>query len=115
MKVGFIGIGQMGSGMAANLLRAGQTVTVYNRSAEKTKPLAAKGATVAAKPRDACHDDAVFTMLANDEAVTAIALGKDGIVDSMTGDAVHISSSTISVALAVRLRQALGQRHADRA
>jgi 3-hydroxyisobutyrate dehydrogenase-like beta-hydroxyacid dehydrogenase len=110
MKVGFIGIGQMGSGMAANLLRAGQTLTVYNRSPEKTKPLAAKGAMVAAKPSDACHGDAVFTMLANDEVLAAIAFGKEGIVDSMTGGAVHISSSTISVALAERLTEAHARR-----
>ncbi|MEP9373205.1 NAD(P)-dependent oxidoreductase [Mesorhizobium sp. KR1-2] len=110
MKVGFIGIGQMGSGMASNLLRAGQTVTVYNRSPEKAKPLVTMGASLAAKPGDACRGDAVFTMLANDEAVTALAFGKDGIIDSMTGGAVHISSSTISLALIERLTEAHARR-----
>lgn len=110
MKVGFIGIGQMGSGMAANLLKAGHTVTVYNRNPEKTKPLAGKGASVAAKPSEACHGDAVFTMLTDDEAVTSIALGKDGIAESLAGGAVHISSSTISVALAERLAEAHARR-----
>ena len=110
MKVGFIGIGQMGAGMAANLLKAGHTVTVYNRNPEKTKPLAGKGASVAAKPSEACHGDAVFTMLTDDEAVTSIVLGKEGIVESLAGGAVHISSSTISVALAERLAEAHARR-----
>lgn len=63
MRVGFIGLGQMGSGMAANLLEAGHEVTVYNRSPEKTKLLLEKGAKAAARVSDACDGVAVFTML----------------------------------------------------
>ena len=71
MQVGFIGLGQMGARMAANLLAAGHEVTVYNRSPDKAQPLAAQGATVAANVADACQGQAVLTMLADDAAVTA--------------------------------------------
>ena len=67
MKVGFIGLGQMGAGMAANLLNAGHEVTVYNRTRAKAEPLVKGGAKEAATIADACRGDAVFTMLANDD------------------------------------------------
>jgi 3-hydroxyisobutyrate dehydrogenase-like beta-hydroxyacid dehydrogenase len=106
MQVGFIGLGQMGSGIAANLLQAGHAVSVYNRTRAKAEPLAAKGATIAATVADACKGDAVFTMLANDEAVEAVVFGADGILASLPKGATHISSSTISVALSKRLAAA---------
>ena len=65
MNVGFIGLGHMGSGMAANLVKAGHTVTVYNRTPERTEPLVALGAKAAKNLAEACKGDAVFTMLAN--------------------------------------------------
>lgn len=110
MKVGIIGLGQMGSGMAASLVKAGHTVTVYNRTPARAQALAKLGATVAATPGDACKGDAVFTMLANDDAVTDIAFAKGGLVDSLAGGSVHISSSTISVALSERLTEAHAKR-----
>jgi len=106
MKVGIIGLGQMGSGMAASLLKAEQSVTVYNRSPAKAEPLARRGATVAASIADACKGDAVFTMLANDDAVAETVFSKGGLIDSLASGAVHISSSTISVALAGQLTDA---------
>jgi NAD binding domain of 6-phosphogluconate dehydrogenase len=75
MRVGFIGLGRMGSGMAANLVRAGHEVTVYNRSPAKAEALVALGAKAAASVVEACRGDAVMTMLANDEAVASVALG----------------------------------------
>lgn len=114
MQVGFIGLGHMGSGMATSLIRAGHEVTVYNRTRAKAEPLAALGAKVAASIADACRGDAVVTMLANDEAAESITLGKGGIVDSLARDAIHISSSTISVDLSRRLEAAhrkAGQRY----
>src|SRR5215471_8868545 len=66
MKVGFIGLGHMGSGMAANLLRAGHEVTVFNRSADKRRPLIDLGAREATKVADACTGEVVITMLAED-------------------------------------------------
>jgi 3-hydroxyisobutyrate dehydrogenase-like beta-hydroxyacid dehydrogenase len=106
MKVGFIGVGHMGAGMAANLLNAGHEVTVYNRTRAKVEALATQGAEVAATIADACRGEAVFTMLANDDVVEAVALGKDGILENLSAGAIHISSSTISVGLAERLAAA---------
>jgi 3-hydroxyisobutyrate dehydrogenase-like beta-hydroxyacid dehydrogenase len=106
MKIGFIGLGQMGAGMAARLLQAGHAVTVYNRSPEKMQPLRDLGAKMAARVSDACAGVAVFTMLANDEAVENVVLGEDGVLRHLGKGAVHISSSTISVALSERLAAA---------
>lgn len=119
MRVGFIGLGRMGSGMAADLLRAGHEVTVYNRTPDKADALAAEGAKVAASIADACRGEegrgeAVFTMLSNDEAVESVVFGDGGILASLPKGAIHISSSTISVALSDRLTAAhamAGQRY----
>lgn len=113
MNVGFIGLGRMGAGMAANLLKAGHEVTVYNRTPDKAAALMAQGAKAASRVADACRGEAVVTMLANDEAVESVAFGTDGIVASLPAGAMHVSSSTISVALSERLTQAharAGQR-----
>jgi 3-hydroxyisobutyrate dehydrogenase-like beta-hydroxyacid dehydrogenase len=106
MSVGFIELGRMGAGMAANLLKAGHDVTVYNRTPAKAKMLIAHGAKGAASVSDACRGDAVLTMLADDAAVESIVLGRDGVIASLPAGALHISSSTISVALAQRLTEA---------
>src|SRR4051794_1347640 len=103
MKVGFIGLGRMGAGMAANLLKAGHEVTVYNRTQAKTDELVAQRANAAAGISDACRGDAVMTMLANDEAVESVVYGDQGVLASLPKGAIHISSSTISVALSERL------------
>jgi 3-hydroxyisobutyrate dehydrogenase-like beta-hydroxyacid dehydrogenase len=113
MKIGFIGSGHMGAGMAANLLKAGHEVSVYNRTQAKADGLVAQGAKAVASVSDACRGEAVITMLANDDAVESIVFGEDGIIDSLPEGATHISSSTISVALSERLAAAhanAGQR-----
>lgn len=113
MHVGCIGLGHMGSGMAANILGAGHVVTVYNRTAAKTEPLAASGATVARTIGEACGGEVVLTMLANDEAVREVAYGQGGLIASLGKGALHIASSTISPALSRQLaadHQAAGQR-----
>src|SRR5260370_18718179 len=102
MKVGFIGIGRMGAGMAANLLKAGHEVTVYNRTRAKAEALMREGAKEAATIADACRGDAVFTMLANDNAVEDVVFGEHGILDSLRPGAIHISSTTTSVGLPER-------------
>jgi 3-hydroxyisobutyrate dehydrogenase-like beta-hydroxyacid dehydrogenase len=102
MRVGFIGLGKMGAGMAANLLKAGHEVTVYNRSPEKMAPLVELGANAARHVAGACGGEAVMTMLADDRAVESVAFGDGGIVASLPRGALHISSSTISVALSRR-------------
>jgi 3-hydroxyisobutyrate dehydrogenase-like beta-hydroxyacid dehydrogenase len=103
MDVGFIGLGRMGAGMAANLLKAGHQVTVYNRTRAKAEALMALGARVSADVSGACKGQAVFTMLADDEAAENVAAAPGGILESLAPSAVHISSSTISVELSERL------------
>jgi 3-hydroxyisobutyrate dehydrogenase-like beta-hydroxyacid dehydrogenase len=105
MDVGFIGLGQMGAGMAANLVKAGHRVTVFNRTAAKAEPLVSLGAKATARVADTCHGDAVFTMLANDEAVEGVTFGENGIMANLAAGALHISCSTISTAFADRLAQ----------
>ncbi|OMB80689.1 NAD(P)-dependent oxidoreductase [Mycolicibacterium conceptionense] len=109
MKIGFIGLGNMGAAMAANLLSAGHEVTAYNRSPDKVAALVARGARPAASVAEACQGDAVITMLANDTAVEAVTFGDHGILASLPEEAIHVSSSTVSTELAERLAQA----HAD--
>jgi len=113
MRVGCIGLGHMGSGMAANIMRAGHAVTVYNRTEAKTAPLAAQGARVAASIAEACGGDAVLTMLSNDDAVREVVYGRGGLLATLGKGALHIASSTISPALSRQLaadHQAAGQR-----
>lgn len=111
MKIAFIGLGRMGLGMARNLLRAGHTVAVFNRSREKAEALAASGARVASSPADACRDaEVVMTMVADDHAVEQIVFGNDGIALAMENNCVHVSHSTISTALARKLTAEHAQR-----
>jgi 3-hydroxyisobutyrate dehydrogenase-like beta-hydroxyacid dehydrogenase len=113
MKLGFLGLGQMGIGMAANLIKSGHQVTVYNRTKGKAGALLEQGATEAATIADACHGDAVLTMVADDKALRAFAFGESGIIATLPKNAIHISCSTISVALSEELTEAhakAGQR-----
>lgn len=109
MDIGFIGLGNMGSGMAANLLKAGHRVTAYNRSQDKVDALVGDGAQPAKTVAQACGGEAVVSMLSNDDAVEAVTFGADGILANLAEGATHVSSSTISVELATRLAAA----HAD--
>src|SRR6185437_15907143 len=111
MKVAFLGLGNMGAGMAKNLLRAGHEVTVYNRSREKAEAFAKEGARVAASPGEACRDcEAAMTMLSDDAALEQVVFGEDGMAGTLPRGAVHVSSSTIGTALARRLTEAHGER-----
>ncbi|MGO9380909.1 MAG: NAD(P)-dependent oxidoreductase [Mycobacterium sp.] len=119
MDIGFIGLGNMGRGMAGNLVKAGHRVTVYNRSPDKAEALVQLGATTARTVAEACRGEVVFTMLSDDQAVEAVTFGHpdfgDGIVAALAPGATHVSSSTISVALSQRLAAThaeAGQRYA---
>jgi 3-hydroxyisobutyrate dehydrogenase-like beta-hydroxyacid dehydrogenase len=105
-KIGFIGLGRMGAGMAARLLRAGCEVTVYNRTPGKAQALVEAGAHAAQREADACRGDAVITMLADDGAVEEMVFGESGVLQSLGKGAAHISMSTISMALSERLTAA---------
>jgi len=101
----------MGMGMARNLLRAGHSLAVYNRSRAKAEALANEGVRVASSPADACQDaEAVMTMVADDEALQQIVFGNVGIASAMTKSFIHLSHSTISTALARRLTAEHAQR-----
>jgi 3-hydroxyisobutyrate dehydrogenase-like beta-hydroxyacid dehydrogenase len=100
MDIGFIGLGRMGTGMARNLARAGHNVAAYNRTPGK----ACEGARIADSIADACRGArAVFTMLSDDAALESVVWSEGGIAQSLAEGAVHISSSTISTAIARRL------------
>lgn len=102
MKVGFVGLGQMGQAMARRLLDAGHEVSVWNRDGRKADALASAGALVAQSPREAAAAGIVFTMLGNDAALDAVCGGDDGIL-AAGKDILHISCSTVSVALTEQL------------
>jgi len=106
MKLGFIGVGRMGAAMAANLLKAGHEVTVYNRTPDKARALSSLGARVATRVADACRGEAVITMLSNDEVVHSVVFDGGGVLASADSGAVHVSMSTISVGLSARLATA---------
>ncbi|MEJ2479388.1 MAG: NAD(P)-dependent oxidoreductase [Acidihalobacter sp.] len=97
MNVTFIGLGIMGSRMAANLLQHGANLTVYNRSQAPARALGELGARIAASARDAVDDaDVVFTMLSSPEAVTEVALGDDGFLPAMKPNALWADCSTVN-------------------
>jgi 3-hydroxyisobutyrate dehydrogenase-like beta-hydroxyacid dehydrogenase len=107
MRIGFVGLGKMGFALAENLLKAGHELVVFNRTRDKAEPLERAGARVADSVGGAVSDcEAAFTMLADDAAVEEVVFGEDGIAASLPPGAVHVSMSTISVAIARKLAQA---------
>src|SRR5271170_541224 len=103
MDIALIGLGKMGTGIAKSLLRAGHQVTVYNRTHSKAETLRADGATVAASVAEACRAEVVFTMVADDAALESFVFAEGGILASLAPGGVHVSLSTISVALSDKL------------
>jgi 3-hydroxyisobutyrate dehydrogenase-like beta-hydroxyacid dehydrogenase len=107
MQIAFIGLGNMGAAIAANLVRARHDVAIWNRTAGKDRPLADAGATVAESPKAAAAGrDVVFTMLADDAALEAVLAGDNGLAAGLKPGALHVSMSTISVAAADRIAAA---------
>ena len=96
MKIGFVGLGIMGSAMAVNLLKAGFQVTLWNRSPDKYAPLQVLGATVAPSPRAVAEEsDLLIAMMATPEAVRAVRDGDDGIVAGLSVGNGFIDMSTV--------------------
>jgi 3-hydroxyisobutyrate dehydrogenase len=97
-RIAFLGLGRMGSGMAARLLAAGHRVTVFNRTASRAERLVAAGATLAASPRQACEGaEAVVAMTADDVSSRALWLGADGALGAdLAPGALAIECSTLS-------------------
>ncbi len=111
MKIAFIGLGNMGTAMARNLLRAGHELTVWNRTPAKAEPLKAEGAKVAQSAGDAAKTaEVVITMLADDHAVESAVLYSGGVLENLPRGATHISMSTISIVLSKRLAEEHGKR-----
>jgi len=99
--VGFIGLGNMGTGMALRLLDAGHAVSVWNRTAEAADSLVAAGAIRAASPEEAFAAEVVFSMLAHDIAAEAVFTPE--LLATATSGAIHVNMATVSVAAADRL------------
>jgi 3-hydroxyisobutyrate dehydrogenase-like beta-hydroxyacid dehydrogenase len=111
MKVGFIGLGNMGSAIARNLIEAGHDLTVYNRTRSRAEALTSLGAIVAETPAEAASDaEVLITMLADDAAVEDVIFTPGNTIEALAPGAVHISMSTISVGLSRRLAESHRER-----
>jgi 3-hydroxyisobutyrate dehydrogenase-like beta-hydroxyacid dehydrogenase len=108
MDIGFVGLGEMGSAIVGNLLKAGHRVRVWNRTPERAQPLAAAGAEVVATLADAFAGDAVLSMLADDAAVRDVV--DAALLEQTPRGLVHVNMATISVGLATQL----AREHAER-
>jgi 3-hydroxyisobutyrate dehydrogenase-like beta-hydroxyacid dehydrogenase len=105
MQIGFIGLGRMGGHVAENLLKAGHSVTVWNRSSGPVQELVAKGATAAATPQAAMQGEAVFSMLSNDAVMREVGLAGP-LLDKARKGLIHVNLATISAAFAQQLQAA---------
>jgi 3-hydroxyisobutyrate dehydrogenase-like beta-hydroxyacid dehydrogenase len=111
MKIGFVGLGKMGTPMARRLLAAAHELTVWNRSRQRADALATEGAIVASTPAEAAETvDVLLTSLFDDAANEEILLGPKGVIQALRPGALHVSLSTISVALSERLTAEHGRR-----
>jgi 3-hydroxyisobutyrate dehydrogenase-like beta-hydroxyacid dehydrogenase len=106
MTLGVLGLGHMGHAFAGNLIADGASVTVYDRKPEVAAPLAARGAAVAKDIADFAGCEIVLTSLPDDDVVRHVAVGADGLAGVLRQGAIHVSMSTISVALSRELAQA---------
>ena len=114
MRIGFLGLGQMGTLMALRLIGAGHELAVWNRTEGKTKPLLREGAIAAATPAEAeLGADAVVTMLFDDQANEEVLFGPNGLLDALEPGSLHIAMSTISVGLSERLTAEHAKRGID--
>jgi len=114
MRIGFLGLGKMGTPMALRLIAAGHELSVWNRTEGRTEPLLREGAIAAATPAEAeLGADAVITMLFDDAAHEEVLFGANGLLDALEPGALHISCSTISVALSERLTKEHARRGID--
>jgi len=111
MKIGFIGLGTMGVGMALNILKAGHEVTVHNRTREKEKAVAKDSARRAASPRNAAQGaEIIITMVSDTPDVEEVVLGTDGIIHGAPQGAIVIDMSTISPSATRQMAEALSQK-----
>src|SRR6266496_2040973 len=112
--ISYLGLGTMGSGMAANLLAAAYKLTVWNRNAEKCEPFARKGARVADTPADAVRDvDLIMYSLGNDQAVEEVVFGSKGILSGIKEGQIAMDMSTVLPATSLREQEAYAKHGVD--
>jgi 3-hydroxyisobutyrate dehydrogenase-like beta-hydroxyacid dehydrogenase len=99
MKIGFVGLGNMGQAMAANLLKGGHQLVVWNRSPGPVQMLVDQGAVAATDPAQAFAVDVVFSMLADDKALREVLL-ESGLLNTLQAPLIHVNMATIAVAFA---------------
>ncbi|MDB6048174.1 MAG: 6-phosphogluconate dehydrogenase NAD-binding protein [Pseudomonas sp.] len=102
MKIGFVGLGNMGQAMANNLLKGGHELVVWNRSPEPVQKMLELGAKAAADPQQAFDVEIVFSMLADDQALRSVLL-ESGLLQRLKAPLIHVNMSTIAVAFAEEL------------
>jgi 3-hydroxyisobutyrate dehydrogenase-like beta-hydroxyacid dehydrogenase len=114
MRIGFLGLGKMGTPMALRLLAAGYELSVWNRTEERTKPLIHEGAIAAATPAEAeLGSDAVITMLPDEAAYEEVLFGIHRLIDALSPGILHILCGTVSAAFAERLTLEHAKRGID--
>ena len=110
-KIGFIGLGLMGSGMSMNLVKAGFPVTVWNRTASKMEPLLEAGAKGAGSPKEVAENsDIVVSIVTDSQDVEEVILGPEGAIHGARPGAVVIDMSTISPSVTRRIAEELGEK-----
>jgi 3-hydroxyisobutyrate dehydrogenase-like beta-hydroxyacid dehydrogenase len=109
MNVGFIGLGNMGTPMALNILKGGHRLTVYNRTVEKAGPLTEAGATLASSPQEIGDVDVLITVLSDGRTADAVIFGS-GLIDRLPRNCVHMSSTTVGIDTARKLADAHSKR-----
>lgn len=110
-RIGFIGLGNMGSRMAANMMKAGYQLTVHDLRRAAATPLLEEGATWADTPREvSAQSEIVFTSLPGPREVEAVALGDDGILSGIRRDAVYIDLSTNSPSLVRQVQATMAEQ-----
>lgn len=108
LNVGWIGLGKMGLPMSKNLVKAGYSLTVYNRTKAKTKELADLGASVADSPKEVAQKtDVIFSMTSDDAALKAVMLGDEGIAGGLKQGAIVVDMSTVSPATSAEVNKAV--------
>jgi 3-hydroxyisobutyrate dehydrogenase-like beta-hydroxyacid dehydrogenase len=112
-KIGLIGLGLMGRPMGLNLLKAGHTLTVWNRTASRAESLVAAGAKLAESPREvASSSDVLLTIVSDPPALEEVLWSKDGVLSGLRRGSIYIDSSTVSPALARKISAACAERGA---
>ncbi len=110
LKLGWIGVGRMGTPMAERLLKAGHDVSIWNRTRAKAEPLAALGGRIVDKPSDLAACDIVFAIVSTGKDVEHVLFGKDGLVTGAAKPKMVVDCSSISVQESADIRKALNEK-----